>query len=463
MKHSDLLLSVTLLVLTSLVQVSTIAGNTIVNAKIDRIIDLSSQLVKITERIHIEESVGIYKLLIEPRHKTRLSLIDATIEGKSLQLLERPDGSYDVDLTGLTAKPLIVTTIFTRLLQPYPAEIAQDERQLVRYDGLQATLSPYLTKTTTTKIKLPPGSRLESFTRASKMTTGTNKLTYGPFKDIQPRQADELSIHFENNSPFVAVTNLLRTIEVSPWARSIYVVNQVRVAHVGAKLKGPFSRIDYQRDHMNGVSSVKNLPATLPRAATNIFYRDGIGNISTSNVRQTMSTTLVNLKPRFPLFGGWGTDFSLGYKLPASEFINQPISGDNHRLSISFADTLYDNMLIDEATVRITLPAGASDIEIKGLITGCDRLEDERSYSYLDVIGRPVVVLRKSNLVSQHFEGKPLVIRYNYNRLYMAQEPLLLLLASFGLMVLFMIWSKLNSNSNVASLNVMHGGKFKSD
>lgn len=419
----------------------------IVNNRIDRIIDLSSQLVKITERIHIEENVGLYKYVLQPSHKSRLAYINAVIDGQSLNLIEKSDGSYEVDLTGKIAKPLVVTSVFTRLLQPYPAEIRQSDRQLVRYQGLQTTLSPYLTKTIITKIKLPQGARLESFTKSPKMTTGTNKLTYGPFKDLQPNQAEELAVHYENNSPFVAVTNLLRNVEVSPWAQSINIVNQIKVAHVGAKLKGPFSRIDYQRDHSNGISSVRNFAVQLPKTSRDIFYRDGIGNISTSHVRHTSTHTVVAIKPRFPLFGGWVTDFILGYRVPIGSFLNEPVSGNNYRLSIPFVDILYDNMFIEEAIVRVILPAGASDIEVKGTID-FERLDDERNYSYLDIIGRPVVVLKKNSVVEQHLDGKPLVIRYNYSKLYMAQEPLLLLAAAIGTLIVTALYSKMGSKGS---------------
>lgn len=434
-----------LFIATTLTCCTHVTTGAIINNKIDRIIDLSSQLVKITERIHIDDKVGLYKITLEPSHKRRLAFIDAAIDGKSLSLTEnKQDGSYEVDLTGLNAKPLIVTTVFTKLLQPYPSEILQSERQLVHYQGLQATLSPYITKTITTRIKLPQVSRLESFTKASKMTTGNSKLTYGPFKDVEPNQADQLSIHYENNSPFVAVTHLLRTVEVSPWSQSINIVNQVKVAHVGSKLKGPFSRIDYQRDHSNGVSSVRGFAAELPKSSSDIFFRDAIGNISTSTVRQTSTHTMVGLKPRFPLFGGWVTDFNLGYRVPMNDFLNEPVSGNNYRLSEPFADVLYDNMFIEDATIRITLPAGASNIEVKGSIE-FERQKDELDYSYLDIIGRPVVVLKKTNIVEHHLKGKPLVIRYNYSKLYMAQEPILLILAAIGALILTIILSKVSS------------------
>lgn len=420
----------------------------LVNSKIDRIIDLSTQLVKITERIHVEEdNVGVYKIAVEPSHRERLAYIEASINGQLLNLIDNKDGSYDVDLTGKNPKPLVVTKIFTKLLEPYPREIKQNERQYVRYQGSLASLSPYLTRTVTTKIKLPSGSRLESFTKASKMTTGSNKLTYGPFKDYQPNHAEPLTIHFENNTPFIAVTHLLRTIELSPWTQSISIVNQVKVLHVGAKLSGSFSRIDYQRDHSNGLSAVRNLAAELPKTAFDIFFRDGIGNISTSDVRHTTTKTQVNVKPRFPLFGGWATDFSLGYRVPMKEFLNEPVSGNNFRLSVPISDILYENMFIEDAEIRVTLPAGASNVEIKGQID-VERLSDGLNYSYLDVIGRPVIVLKKKNIVAQHTEGKPLVIRYDYSKVYMAQEPILLMGAALVTLILAALYSRLSSRSS---------------
>jgi oligosaccharyltransferase complex subunit alpha (ribophorin I) len=433
--------------------------NALVNSKIDRIIDLSTQLVKITERIYLEEdNVGMYKIAVEPSHKDRLAYIDASINGQSLQLVDKKDGSYELDLTGKSPKPLVVTKVFTKILEPYPTEIKQNERQFVRYQGSLSSFSPYLTKTVTTKIKLPQSSRLESFTKASKMTTGSNKLTYGPFKDVQPNEADPLTIHYENNTPFISVTHLLRTVELSPWTQSISVVNQVKVAHVGAKLSGPFSRIDYQRDPSNGMSAVRNLAAELPKTASNIFFRDGIGNISTSNVRYTSGKTQVNVKPRFPLFGGWATDFSLGYRVPIKEFLNEPVSGNNYRLSVPISDILYESMFVEDAEVRITLPAGASHVEIKGAIEA-ERQSDEINYSYLDVIGRPVVVLKKKNIVAQHTEGEQVVIRYNYSKMYMAQEPILLMAAAIGTLILTALYSRLSSTSS-SNTSV---GKIKAD
>lgn len=65
-----------------------------------------------------------------------------------------------------------------------------------------------------------------------------------------------MTIHCENNNPFLTVTNLNRAIEVSHWG-VISVEEIIDVAHTGATLRGPFSRYEFQRDQ-SGIASVKS-------------------------------------------------------------------------------------------------------------------------------------------------------------------------------------------------------------
>lgn len=433
----------------------------IVNSKIDRIIDLSTQLVRIVEKINLEANSPSYSIKLEPKHRQQLAFLEAKINDNILTLSEKELGLYEMDLLGqdATKHPIIITSVYTKLSEPYPAEISQSERQLVRYTGLQTSLSPYLTKTITTRIKLPSSSRLESFTKATKMTTGTNKLIYGPFKDVQANQAEPLVVHFENNSPFVALSSLYRKVEVSPWARSIEILNEVKVAHVGAKLKGPFSRFEFQRDHSNGISSVRSFNAELPKLAKNIFYRDSIGNISTSSIRRTSAKTIVNIKPRFPLFGGWVTDFLLGYSLPMSEYLKQPgvDSATTYKLTMPLTDLFYESMYIEDAKVKFVLPAGASNIVLEQNIDAV-RLQDELSYSYLDVIGRPVIILQKSNVVAQHLvDSKAIIIKFDYKSLFMLQEPILLLAAILISLLVAALYSSLSKHAPVGPITATGG------
>lgn len=66
-----------------------------------------------------------------------------------------------------------------------------------------------------------------------------------------------MKIHYENNTPFLTISSITRTIEVSHWG-NIAVEETIDLRHTGAVLTGPFSRYDYQRQSDSGISSVKS-------------------------------------------------------------------------------------------------------------------------------------------------------------------------------------------------------------
>ena len=43
-----------------------------------------------------------------------------------------------------------------------------------------------------------------------------------------------------------------------------------------------------------------------------MYYRDILGNITTSHVRRQQDSTLVELEMRFPMLGGWKNEFYWG-------------------------------------------------------------------------------------------------------------------------------------------------------
>ena len=51
------------------------------------------------------------------------------------------------------------------------------------------------------------------------------------------------------------------------------------------------------------------------------IYRDEIGNISTSNLYETDESVDFEIRPRYPLFGGWKTSYYIGYNLPSYNYL----------------------------------------------------------------------------------------------------------------------------------------------
>jgi oligosaccharyltransferase complex subunit alpha (ribophorin I) len=106
-------------------------------------------------------------------------------------------------------------------------------------------------------------------------------------------------------------------------------------------------------------NAVTVLTRQLPLDAADVYYRDEIGNISTSNLFRGEKDHVLQLGPRFPLFGGWKIGFYLGFNLPAYNHL--AIDNDDRSryvLSIPFVPQIND-IAFDEAVVRVILPEGA--------------------------------------------------------------------------------------------------------
>lgn len=455
-----------LFVLCSFFAVNCLASvnDNVVNVKVERSIDISSQVVKINSQVVVlnKANTPLKEYLVQfgdVRHDEALSYLSVSLVDPISKNKKQLKVAKSADVAGLTtykvdfgkdavdagsSVQIEIESAFTHLLDPYPTEILQSERQLVVYNGRIYFSTPYNTETQTTRVKLPSSTGVESYSKLRPVTYSDRVINYGPYDKIPPTQAtptnaeEELKVHVENNTPFLTTGNLQRSIQVSHWSGSISIEEVLDVSNTGSKLKGSFSRYEFQREPgTNGVSSIRSWKTRLPSGAHDIYYRDEIGNISTSNVRYTVSNVNMEVKPRFPLFGGWKTQYILGYTLPAKNTLftsaGSTFTEGKYHLRIPFVDHIYDNMVVDQATVKIILPEGASKFQV-ALPFDIKREPNEVFYSYLDTIGRPVIVLSKKNLVDWHIQ--PIEITYSYKPFYMLQEPLLVVGSIFGLCLL---------------------------
>lgn len=76
-----------------------------------------------------------------------------------------------------------IITVFTNLLEPFPAEITQMESQFIRLKNSHYFYSPYPTETQKTSIKLSSSS-VQSFTKLSPYSTKGSTLQFGPYESI---------------------------------------------------------------------------------------------------------------------------------------------------------------------------------------------------------------------------------------------------------------------------------------
>jgi len=412
--------------------------------KVKRTIDVSTHLVKIssvaTVRNEGDSVAQSVTFSTDPLLLKHLASVSANVKvGKKSTPLELSSAGGDQTISllsplagGDSAVTLEIEEVFTHALAAFPVQIAQGESQKVIFKGNLHLLVPYTMASATTEIKLG-SSKIESHTKIKPNSVKDSLITYGPFANVGPNSAKEVSVHYENNSPFLTVTEMTRLVEVSHWG-NVAVEEEIDMRHTGATLKGPFSRYDYQR--ASGPDpSIKAFKTVLPSAAKDVYYRDAIGNISTSNLKEVGDAVEIEIRPRFPLFGGWKTKYTLGYNVPSYELLF--ISGSEYVLKIPFLDHVYDDMVVDKMTLKVILPEGVSNIQFHSPYD-VDRKADEKMATYLDTFGRTVLVAEKTNLVEAHIQ--PIKISYRFSKLLLLQEPLLLIGAFYLLFTVAIIY-----------------------
>lgn len=418
------------------------------NYNVDRRIDLTTQLVKISYKIKIgnfDKNNFEYDFVLHVSESDHLAYISIKDElKKELKHTKRLHSShtyFTILLSGNEFQTIFVEATFTKIILPYPLQIAQSENQLVRYFGNAYFLSPYKTLSQKTSVHLNT-KNVESFTNVKPSFLVDATITYGTYKNIGPLSTEPIIIHYENFSPFLTVTRLRRTIEVSHWG-NIAVEEAIDILHTGAELKGSFSRYDFQKDSRVGQSSVKSYKTLIPASAVGVYYRDTNGNISTSSMKILKDSIELDLRPRFPLFGGWKTHYTLGYNVPSFEYLFN--NDQSFLLKMRVMDHIFDDMVVDELLVMIVLPEGSKNIK---LITPyfVQRLPDTLHYTYLDTIGRPVINFAKQNLVEHHIHDFNL--KYDFNRIMMLQEPLLVVIFLYIFFLCVVVWMRLDFSIN---------------
>jgi len=421
------------------------AKGKLVIESIERQLDLRGQAEKIRS-VMVVRNAGqkpepSMLIAVPEERELHLSYVKATVGKKKHHVLpikkRGPNGEalhkleFSKPLQPGKDKKVTVIYGYVGILTPNPSEIKQNDPHLVKYHGSIYETTPYMVETQKTSIKMSTSNVISSTKFKPKSHKG-DKITYGPFTNIQAYASKPLSLHFETTAQFSTVTELEREIKVCHWGGVVF-SETYNLRHSGAKLKDVFSRVDYER--MQRGSSFEYMSAKLPANSYGIDYRDDIGNISTSNVRKSRKYVLFEMRPRFPLFGGWHVVFNLYYTVPIYQLVGAVTGSSTFMLNTTFSSP-FEDIVVDEATLKIVLPEGSSGIK---WVTPfhIDSVDFEIQKTYLDLTGRPVLVLHAKNLMryhNQHFQ-----VLYSYPSIMLHRGPMFVVIgfmAFFGLVIL---------------------------
>lgn len=420
-----------------LVTVSTgLDSDSFINHSVEREIDLTGHYTSVVNRISLESkaksTVSKYFHSMTKQNYEKLSNIRAYFKDDSDNLLKVDFQEFHKDFAIMkvlvprgiapqTQVEIVIEEYFAQKMTPYPKRIGIFDQQLMLFTDNIHFISQYKTLKSETIIKFP-NSEIESYTKPNDIYYDLKgkTLKYGPVFDLASFSLYEFQAHYQNPNPIPYFTKVVREIEVSHWG-NIAVSDWYTLVNRGAEIKGEFSRFDYSMKYRNSaVNALKELEAILPRSAWGLYYRDHVGNVSTSNARQHSSYVNLRISPRFPIMGGWKDTFNIGYNLPTKYFLKS--KDDQFALNITFGFP-FKEIIAEEMTVKIILPEGSKDIQ-HILPFDVDRTGFESTISFLDFKGKPVLVLEKKNAMD--FHRKPFQVLYKSDPSDLVFKPLLL-------------------------------------
>ncbi|KAG8777234.1 dolichyl-diphosphooligosaccharide--protein glycosyltransferase subunit 1 [Serendipita sp. 407] len=422
------------------------------NTNVQRTIELGGSLTHVTTTFAIKalDTTGpnVYTFALSKLDQDKTSLFEVKLKGNTEELKVKKLGFdaksnaylYSVDLPPMAenaSATLIVNSVLVHASTAHPASVKQEEPQCLIFTTEAYVLSPYPTVSERTKIRLP-SPKVVSYSAPKELTkyassssdskeqaTGTRSgavITYGPFQDLpvtaealfQKEDQKLLTIHYEYDTPILSVVSLDRSAEISHWGNNLNVQDSVHIRNDGPQLKGHFSRLELQQAkyfHKTQPQVLQYITLQLPAGIHNPYYYDSIGNVTTSRYRASppvkpgqqkskRSTSFLELRPRFPLLGGWNYTYTLGWDAPLGDSVKYDSKEGKYVIGVPFM-TPIPGAAVDDAKVTIVFPEGAENVQVYPPFD-VESMTRFTHVTYLDTLGRPAVTLKASKLTDQH-------------------------------------------------------------
>jgi oligosaccharyltransferase complex subunit alpha (ribophorin I) len=164
--------------------------------------------------------------------------------------------------------------------------------------------------------------------------------------------------------------------------------------------------------------------------------------VTTSAVRRHGNSVGLTLQTRFPLLGGWETDFYIGYTVPTKNvhraldqkevIYSYDSASARCKLRIPLAGALR-GVWAESQVTRVVLPEGAAGVQVllprvAGADAGTVQGESGARKTFLSNFlgaGRTVLVFRSSNVVDQHSggAGSDIIVSYSLDSAYRISGP----------------------------------------
>ncbi|KAI4117494.1 MAG: hypothetical protein LQ338_007542 [Usnochroma carphineum] len=321
-------------------------------------------------------------------------------------------------------------------LTPLPFQIGQQDKQYLLHTFSIYTPSAYTTLKQKTKLKLPT-TDVPDVNGGSPDRQGST-FTYGPYDDpIPPGALEPASVRYEFTKPLIHAALLERDVEVSHWGGNLATEERYWLTNQGAHLKENFNRVQWAATQYYNppTSALRSLNVPLKPGSVNPYFTDDIGNVSTSRFRSSKKEANLELKPRYPVFGGWKYSFRIGWDADLRHFLrklNTPEGG--HVLKVPFLEgpKMAEGISYGKVEMRVILPEGARNVKFETEVPLVG-VEEMVHSTFMDTVGRTTLKLTAMNVVDET-RDKPLLVTYDYPFSAAFRKPITIFL---GVMAVF--------------------------
>lgn len=318
--------------------------------------------------------------------------------------------------------------VYSNTLIPFPEKINMDENQKLLLKVNKFAYSPYKTNDYSLAFTgLTKGQEMDLHLTDIAATPDLPELTprvekdadalvYGPLLDeFPPYSVQPMGLLYDHNRPITRVIKLDRSLWLP--GSGIGVVqteDYYELFNNGAELKSGFSRSDWMRGRFEVIKehpalSQLEFPINSQAPYNDYYFTDKVGKVSS---HKPMHGHIV-LQPRFPLFGGWRYNFTMGWNNNLETFVRKVADEeDTYIAQIPVVNTLRD-IYYDDVSVSFYLPENAEFIEAAAPMLANDTIVGTE-LSYLDVLdGHVKVTLRFRNLYDDMSKAR-VFIKYRY-------------------------------------------------
>lgn len=274
-----------------------------------------------------------------------------------------------------------------------------------------------------TKVKFP-GTNVPDYTKTSGIKSGSGSdperqgatYTYGPYDTakLAPGTTYPIKVRYEFTKPVLTAHKLERDLEVSHWGGNLATEERYWLRNNGSELSKQFNRVEWTLSSFQNLpsSALRELKYPLKPGSVDPYFIDDVGNVSTSRYRPSPTPKReanLELKPRYPVFGGWNYSFRVGWNNDLATFLRRVTGTDSYALKVPFLEgpKIPEGIQYEKVIVRVVLPEGARNVQFETVegaasngLPNAGTIESQMSSykTFMDTLGRTVLTLSVDNL-----------------------------------------------------------------